>query len=112
MGFLQPHSGRIKKIKSRVEGIILVTGSLFSFLLTKKEEKTQTRLTNYICELGFGINDKDSGEWVRRWAFDNDLENYPISEGDLINIRTEKDYAPNGIKPSYNFTFLIELDPL
>ena len=30
-GFLIPHSGRIKKIVSRVEGIILVTGSLFFF---------------------------------------------------------------------------------
>ena len=24
--------------------------------------------------------------------FDNDFENYPVSSGDLINIRTEKDY--------------------
>ena len=30
-GFLVPHSGRIKKIVSRVEGLIFVTGSLFSF---------------------------------------------------------------------------------
>ena len=61
-GFLMPHSGRIKKITSRVEGIILITGSLFSFLLTKKEEKTQTRLANHICELEHVINDEDSGK--------------------------------------------------
>ena len=54
-GFLIPHSGRIKKIASRVEGIILIPGSLFSFLLTRKEEKTQTRLANYICELGSDV---------------------------------------------------------
>ena len=107
-----PHSGRIKKITSRVEGIILITGSLFSFLLTKKEEKTQTRLANYICELWHDINDEDSGKWVRRCAFDNDLENYPISEGDLMNIRTETGYVFDGVIASYNFTFLIELDPL
>ena len=87
-GFLVPHSGRIKTIKSRVESIILVGGSLFSFLLTKNKEKTQTRLANYICELGYGVSD-GYNPLLRRCAFDNDLENYPISEGDLINIRTE-----------------------
>ena len=44
--------------------------------------------------------------------FDNDLENYPLSEGDLINIRTEQDYTQEDPKPSFFFlTFLIELDP-
>ena len=117
-GFLVPHSGRIKKIKLRVESIILVGGSLFSFLLTKKKkkkEKTQTRLANYICKSGHDISDEEKNGYnplLRRCAFDNDLENYPISEGDLINIRTEKDYAFAVSKPSYNFIFLFELDPL
>ena len=55
----------------------------------------------------------------RKFYFDNDLENYPLSEGDLINIRTEKDYSqevnPLTRKeyiPSFFFTFFIELDPL
>ena len=63
-GFLMPHSGRIEKITSRVEGIILITGSLFSFLLTKKEDKTKTRLANCICELEHDINNEASGKWV------------------------------------------------
>ena len=123
-GFLIPHSGRIKKIVSRVEGIILVTGSLFSFFLTKKKEKTQKRLADYIFELGRDIIDNNEerelpggitvagNPWSRKFYFDNDLENYPLSEGDLINIRTEKDYTLEDPKPSFLFTFLIELDPL
>ena len=45
MGFLMPHSGRIKKITSRVEGIILITGSLFSFLLTKIRGKNTNKVS-------------------------------------------------------------------
>ena len=119
-GFLIPHSGRIKKIVSRVEGIILVTGSLFSLFLTKKEERTQTRLADYVFELGRDIiNNKErrvlpgglnvGNPWRKKCYFDNDLENYPLSEGDLI---TEKDYTQEDPKPSFLFTFLIELDPL
>ena len=60
-----------------------------------------------------------------KFIFDNDFENYSVSEGDLINIRTEKDYDTDifinpiefkGFKSdagvSAFFTFLIELDPL
>ena len=122
-GFLIPHSGRIKKIVSRVEGIILVTGSLFSLFLTKKEERTQTRLADYVLELGRDIINNEErrvlpgglivgNPWRKKFYFDNDLENYPLSEGDLINIRTEKDYTEEDPKPSFLFTFLIQLDPL
>ena len=44
------------------------------------------------------------------FLFDNDLENYPLSEGDLINIKTLVDNPWR--ENSYFFTFLIELDPL
>ena len=123
-GFLIPHSGRIKKITSRVEGFTFITGSLFSFVLTKNEEKEQTRLAAYIFELGFDSVDEEEklrelpgGVRVdkpmrKKNYFDNDLENYPLSEGDLINIRTEKDYNLDDLKTSFNFTFLIELDLL
>ena len=123
-GFLIPHSGRIKKITSRVESFIFITGSLFSFVLTKNKEKEQTRLADYIFELGFDSVDEEEklrelpcgvrvgNPWRKKIYFDNDLENYPLSEGDLINIRTEKDYNFDDIKTSLNFTFLIELDTL
>ena len=43
-------------------------------------------------------------------GFDRDPENIPISEGDVINIRTEKDYTRNyegvDIPISYLFTFM------
>ena len=84
-----------------------LVGSLFSFfLITKNEDKTQTRLANYIYKV-----DKDIGEerniypvprgsyreavreYATKYFFDNDFENYLVSEGDLINIRTEKDYS-------------------
>ena len=96
---------------------------MFSFFLIKKEERTQTRLADYVFELGRDmINNEErrvlpgglnvGNPWRKKIYFDNDLENYPLSEGDLINIRTEKDYIQEDPKPSFLFTFLIELDPL
>ena len=48
----------------------------------------------------------------REYILDNDLGNYPLSEGDIINIRSLIDYEPHGFPASFFFTFLIELDPL
>ena len=53
----------------------------------------------------------------KKCGFDRDPENIPISEGDVINIKTEKDYRESDssgldITISYLFTFLLELDPL
>ena len=84
-------------------------GSLFSIFITKSEDGTITRLANYIGKKDryIVINYEDKSESVKdlydlvyevgktynlKYLFDNDLENYPVSEGDLINIRTEKDY--------------------
>ena len=75
----------------------------------------------------------DNQRLASKHYFDNDLENYPISQGDLMNIRTEKDYSKyihiipphligriggyelsrqeEEIRFSVFFTFLIELDP-
>ena len=41
-GFVIPHSGRIKMIVSRVEGVIFLSGSIFSFFLTKKKKRRNT----------------------------------------------------------------------
>ena len=68
----------------------------FFFFLTKKEENTQIRLTDYIRKVNRDIAEEESRydqEFTSKCYFDNDLENYPISEGDLINISTEKDYS-------------------
>ena len=53
-------------------------------------------------------------------GFDRDPENIAISEGDIITIRTEKDFddwtffnqADLYSVASFLFTFFIELDPL
>ena len=112
----------------------------FLFFITKNEDQTQTRLANYIREIDRDIGEEGniypnlgvsgSYEVVRKYNgkyfFDNDFENYPVSEGDFINIRTEKYYSRkvivNPVDPSRGneadvgvsafFTFLIELDPL
>ena len=86
-------------------------GSLFSFFITKSEDGTKIRLANYIGKRDRHIerNYEDVSEYLKeyysimheagktyratiKYLFDNDFENYPVSEGDLINIRTEKDY--------------------
>ena len=99
---------------------------MFSFFLTKKDESTQTRLANFLYLI---YRKQDDGEyrrlpsggftfehtWHKNFFFDNDLENYPLSEGDLLNIRTERslfNIDEDDPQPSFFFTFLIELDPL
>ena len=32
-------------------------------------------------------------EWANKFYFKNSLKNYPLSEGDVISILTEKDYS-------------------
>ena len=56
-------------------------------------------------------------DYDKKCGFDRDPENIPISEGDVLNIRTEKDYEGNifsgvNVSISFLFTFLLELDPL
>ena len=67
-------------------------------------------ISTYKCSISFGVDD----EFTRKcdFDFDHNLKNYPLSEGDIINIRTEKDFQKTKSEFSYLFTFLIELDPL
>ena len=44
------------------------------------------------------------------YFFDYDLKNYPVSEGDIITIKTLREN--DGTANLFFFTFLIELDPL
>ena len=97
---------------------------MFLFL-TKHKERTQIRLADFIVEVGIHLPGEELeresffdgytifGHTARRkYYFDNNLKNYPISEGDLINIRTEKDILEENFVVSFFFTFLLELDPL
>ena len=135
-GFLIPHSGRIKKITPKIVFLepLINPSPLFSFLILKNNEKTETRLTDYILRRKITIDSIEIEKWKSAlsgekrgyidWAgllhqyqpqedeyfFDNDFVNYPVSEGDIISIKTSR--KNDGSSNFYFFTFLIELDPL
>ena len=48
--------------------------------------------------------DEAGKAYLLNFLFDNNFENYPVSEGDLLNIRTEKDYK------TYKFFDTLELE--
>ena len=60
-------------------------------------------ISTYKCSMSFGSDD----EFTRKcdFDFDHNLKNYPLSEGDIINIRTEKDFQKTKSEFSYLFTF-------
>ena len=100
--------------------------NLFSIMLFKKDEVrnpnpessffedgnplSESILITYKCE---PIRD-EAGEYRRICYISNEdnLKNHSLSEGDFINIRSETTIEKTTTKFSYNFTFLIELDPL
>ena len=140
-GFVIPHSGRIKKIASRVEvedtpiksddenvlvkssGIFSdLTGSIFSFHLNRIEEyyiekssgrkvkyygNKKIKLADYIRVVDFRRTD-DGQDPISKYHFDNDLENYQVLEGDIINIKTEQDY--NRYTHIIDWNFYIDSD--
>ena len=100
IGFLIPHSGRIKKIKVRIHGTRIppydlssgdLFGDLFSIILFKGEGSVGTILTTYKCFFGLSEDDGDF-DTFRRCIFEKIIKNYSVSEGDVINIRTEKKF--------------------
>ena len=122
IGFLVPQSGRIKKIQTKTTyegkdfyGDIFEIGSIFTIIAIRDTGEVSNLLT-YECYIIGG--DPTTTHYVRRnYRFDRNPENIPISEGDVINIGTEKDYRDVDIdrgmdRPiSYLFIFLLELDP-
>ena len=144
-GFLIPQSGRIKKIllkdyghkfyyKDRKDfldqfGFSSDTPvSIFTIVLIRNNGEVSD-LTTYKCAFKFDRRLKLSGS-INDCMFIPDPRNISISEGDILNIRTEVN-IPNKPTifvvrrtPSFNtdktrddfftylFTFLIELDPL
>ena len=135
-GFLIPQSGRIKKVKIRIGSdprVILISPqdpvnpivsnffnneNVFSIMLSRKEEKhydkgekefeyvrTDTEelyLTTYRCKL-------NKTNQVSFKTTDT-LVDYPLLDGDFINIKTEIDYKSDNNNYSFMFTFVIELD--
>ena len=89
-------------------------------LLTEKEKELEKRFEEEkekwksILEKGedFGLVKAFSQYFTysNEYFFDNVVENYPVSEGDIITIKTLK--KQDGGFYFFFFTFLIELDPL
>ena len=110
---------------SKVFKIVLLGGNLFSIIVLKNNndeitKPTSSILSTYNCVISnvpdIFLEDDDylkpADYFISRSCiFDYDLKNYPLSEGEVINIRTEID---RNVKSdfSFMFTFLIELDPL
>ena len=123
MGFLVPQSGRIKKVKVKIlsgekdaSSHIFQSGSIFT-IISIKDTGEVSNLLSYEC---FFIDNTPIGECYifKECGFDRDMENIPTSEGDVINIRTEKyfnehifrGHDDNFSDVSYLFTFLIVID--
>ena len=116
---------------SKVFKLVLLGGNLFSIIVLKNNNDkinnndeitrpTSSILSTYNCVVSttpivFEVDEdyfKPFDEFIsRKCIFDYDLKNHPLSEGEVINIRTEID---RNVKSdfSFMFTFLIELDPL
>ena len=93
---------------------LYLNGNLFSIILFENlgylAIPVGSILSTFKCYDILGIDD-DINTFMRNCQFDNDLTNYPLSRGEVINIRTE---IERNVKSdwSFLFTFLIELDPL
>ena len=90
-----------------------VLGDIFSLILFEKGnyQPTGSILSTYRCYASSAANLENLRRIKRKFDLDRDLKNYSLSEGDVINIRTETNRNLK-LKCSFLFTFLIELDPL
>ena len=104
--------------ESKLFKVLFLGGDLFSIMSFKNNSNeinkpTSSILSTYSCVVRkpFDFNFNPDKDFVRSCVFDNDLKNHPLSEGEVINIRTEIDRNVKSVF-SFMFTFLIELDPL
>ena len=144
---IQPQSGRIKKISLQAYGyrfyykdskdfldqLGFSSGTpvpIFTIVLIRNNGEISD-LTTYKCAFKFDGSVEVSGGIISECIFTPDPKNVSISEGDILNIRTEVNNIPNAptiftirTNPNFNIdetkndfftylvTFLIELDPL
>ena len=96
--------------------VLFLGGDLFSIMSFKNNsdevnKPTSSILSTYSCVVSHPIHYNPDKEFERKCVFNYDLKNHPLSEGEVINIRTEIDRNVKSVF-SFMFTFLIELDPL
>ena len=123
LGFLVPHSGRIKKVEQKMIGVTksptgrdLLIYSIFTIIIIRGEEVIN--LARYGCH---------SSEYRNIFFYlglcetEPDIKNIPILEGDIIEFKSETnkggivvdDEILDSLKYiNFFFTFLLELDPL
>ena len=106
----------LKIFKSKLFKVLFLGGDLFSIISFKNNSNeinkpTSSILSTYRCVVREPIDFNPDIEFIRNCVFDYDLNNHPLSEGEVINIRTEIDRNVKTVF-SFMFTFLIELDPL
>ena len=103
--------------KKKIFKVLFLGGDLFSIISFKNNSNeivnnpTSSIISTYRCVVSDTIDYDPDKEFLRNCVFDNDLKNHPLSEGEVINIRTEIDRNVKSVF-SFMFTFLIELDPL
>ena len=102
--------------ESKLFKVLFLGGDLFSIMSFKNNSNeinkpTSSILSTYSCVVRKPFDFNPDKDFVRSCVFDYDLKNHPLSEGEVINIRTEIDRNVKSVF-SFMFTFLIELDPL
>ena len=103
--------------RNKLFKVLFLGGDLFSIISFKNNsdeiinKPTSSILSTYRCVVADPIDYDPDIEFIRNCVFDYDLKNHPLSEGEVINIRTEIDRNVKSVF-SFMFTFLIELDPL
>ena len=113
----KPETGEEFNIwRNKLFKVLFLGGDLFSIISFKNNndeinKPTSSILSTYRCVVSDPIDYDPNIEFIRKCVFDNDLKNHPLSEGEVINIRTEIDRNVKSVF-SFMFTFLIELDPL
>ena len=106
----------LKIFESKLFKVLFLGGDLFSIMSFKNNSNeinkpTSSILSTYSCVVRKPIDINPDIDFIRSCSFDNDLKNHPLSEGEVINIRSEIDRNVKSVF-SFMFTFLIELDPL
>ena len=98
--------------------VLFLGGDLFSIISFKNNsdeiinKPTGSILSTYSCVVKESpVYESEIEEYERNCVFNYDLTNHPLSEGEVINIRTGIDRNVKSVF-SFMFTFLIELDPL
>ena len=110
-GFLMPQFGRIRKMslqdygyrfyykdsKDFLDQLGFSSGTpvpIFTIVLIRNDREVSD-LTTYKCTFKFDGRVELSGGIIRECIFTPDPKNISISEGDILNIRTEVNNIPN-----------------